>query len=121
MVEQDKQENQAGRDRKEFSKVRMDVMKHLYIVSSAMMVFVGTLLLRAPQGQQWLLKICAACFFLSIFCTTVMLLMDCAHYGRPSENLPADEYRAKRWAFVFSIAFFALGSAMFLCALIFYG
>lgn len=121
MVEQDKQEAQADKDRKEFDRVRMDFMKHLYLVSSAMMIFVGAILSRAPQGQQWLLKFCAVFFFLSIVSATVMLWVISANYGRPSERLPLDEYKVKRRAFAFSIVFFALGAATFLCALFFYG
>lgn len=119
MVEQDNQETQADKDRRET--VRMDFIKHLYLVSSAMMIFVGTILSRAPQGQQWLLKLCAGFFFLSIVSATFMLWVISANYGRPSERLPLDEYKVKRRAFALSIVFFALGAATFLGALIFYG
>ena len=114
MVEQDKQESQAGEDEKEFSKVRMGFMKHLYLASSALLIFIGTILPHAPQGQQMVLKACAGLFFLSIFSATVMLLIDCVNYGRHLGGVPSDEFRVMTWAFVSSIISFALGSVVFL-------
>lgn len=110
----DQDDKQARERREESAKVKMDFFKHIYLVSSAMMIFIGGIFPGVPSCPATMLKICAALFLVSIVCATVALFIDTANFGLwgNKKKMPPDEYKTKRCAFSFSVLTFALGCIM---------
>ena len=98
----------------------MDFLKHIYLASSAMMIFIGAIFPGVASCQTALLKICAILFLVSVMFATIVLFIDTANYEllRDKKKILPDENKIKRCAFLISILSFALGCVVLLIYLL---